>query len=194
LSTDPPRLLCVGRLEPEKGYDLALRAFAKIHKRFPTARLTIAGDGAEKENLSRQIDELNLTGQVELTGWISPDETFTLLDKATLIIIPSRREGFSLVAVEAASMARPVIGTRVGGLPEVVLHGKTGLLVASEDGDALAQAIAFLLDHPQTAAEMGEAGRRWVAEKFSWERYVNAYDALYQKLISKKDPAGEERF
>jgi glycosyltransferase involved in cell wall biosynthesis len=86
-------------------------------------------------------------------------------------------------------MARPVVGTGVGGLPEVVVHEKTGLLVPREDSDALAEAVAFLLDHPQTAADMGEAGRRRVARKFCWERYVDAYDALYQKMISKKSPA-----
>jgi glycosyltransferase involved in cell wall biosynthesis len=173
---------------PEKGFDVAVTAFGKIHRRFPNARLILAGDGIEKENLRRQVYELNLTESVEFTGWVTEDETFRLLDRATLVVIPSRREGFSLVAVEAASMARPIVGTWVGGLPEVVQHDKTGLLAPSEDGDAFAQAISFLLDHPETAIQMGEAGRRRVGKKFRWDRHVDAYDALYQKLLSKRDP------
>ena len=78
LSADSPRLLCVGRLAPEKGFDVALSAFARIHARFPTARLIIAGDGAQKENLRRQIEELDLSDRVELIGWVPQDETFRL--------------------------------------------------------------------------------------------------------------------
>jgi glycogen synthase len=187
-SANPPRLLCLGRLVAEKGFDVALTAFARIHDRFPTARLIIAGDGAEKENLRRQIDELNLTRWVELTGWVPPDETYRLVDSASLVIVPSRREGFSLVALEAASMARPVVATSVGGLPEVVVDKKTGLLVQTDDSGALAEAIVFLLDHSETAIQMGEAGRRRVNRKFRWDRYVDAYDALYRKLIAKTIP------
>jgi glycosyltransferase involved in cell wall biosynthesis len=187
LSAHPPRLLCVGRLAPEKGFDIALAAFGKILDRFPNARMIIAGDGTEKESFRRQIDALDLTDRVELIGWVPQGETFRLFDSATLVIIPSRREGFSLVAVEAASMARPVVATRVGGLPEVVLHEKTGLLVPAENSDTLAEAISFLLEHPETATRMGDAGRRRAARKFRWDRYVDAYDALYQQLIFKKD-------
>jgi glycogen(starch) synthase len=187
LSTHTPCLLCIGRLVPEKGFDVAVTAFGKIHRRFPEARLILAGDGTEKEKLHHQVYDLGLTDRVEFTGWVTQDETLRLLDRATLVVIPSRQEGFSLVAAEAAAMARPVVATRVGGLPEVVQDEKTGVLVPSEDGDALAQAISFLLDHPETAIQMGKAGRRRVGEKFRWDRHVDAYAALYQRLTSKRN-------
>jgi glycosyltransferase involved in cell wall biosynthesis len=80
-------------------------------------------------------------------------------------------------------MARPVVGTRVGGLPEVVIDRETGFLVDKENPEALAKAIAFLLDHPVRATQMGQAARDRVQRDFDWERHVNAYDQLYNKLI-----------
>jgi len=89
------------------------------------------------------------------------------------------------VALEAALMARPVVATRVGGLLEVVVHQQTGLLVEQEDSHGLAEAIASLLDHPETATEMGQAARQRAQKVFSWKQCVDAYDALYQKLITE---------
>ena len=79
-----------------------------------------------------------------------------------------------------------MVGTRVGGIPEVVAHRQTGLLVDSENPQALAQAMAFLLDHPEVAAQMGEAARCRVLRDFAWEGYVNAYDTLYSKLLKQQ--------
>jgi glycosyltransferase involved in cell wall biosynthesis len=98
--------------------------------------------------------------------------------------MPSRRERLPLVALEAALMARPVASTRVGGLPEVVLHQKTGLLVPQGDTEALADALLFLLKHPEIATAFGKAARRQVQEVFNFEGYVNAYDELYRKITS----------
>jgi glycosyltransferase involved in cell wall biosynthesis len=87
------------------------------------------------------------------------------------------------IRLEAALMARPVVATRVGGLPEVVVDGETGLLVQKDDSRALAGAVAFLLDHPEHAMTMGNAGRLRAQEVFSLARYVEDYDALYRSLI-----------
>ena len=177
-----PRLLCLGRLFAEKGVDLLLTALASIVDRCPQARLVIAGDGPERSALEQQAAELGLGHRVEFTGWIAPAAVPALINTATLVVMPSRREALPLVALEAASMARPVVATRVGGLPEVVAHEQTGLLVAPEDSDALAEAIAFLLEHPETARRMGQAARRRAEEVFSWTRCVDAYETLYRRL------------
>ena len=128
LPIDPPRVLCVGRLSLEKGFDLAVSAFSNVVNRFPRAQLVIAGDGPEKRALEKQIAALDLSGSVKLAGWVAPDSVQSWLNTATLVVIPSRAEGFGLVALQAALMGRPVVATQVGGLPEVVLSGKTGLL------------------------------------------------------------------
>jgi len=134
--------------------------------------------------LERQIDELGLTDIVDFIGWVAPREVPALLNTATVVLMPSRQESFGLVALEAALMARPVIATRVGGLPEVVVHEQTGLLVEQENSGALAEAIAYLLAHPHTAIHMGQAARLRAQQVFSWERHVTAYDVLYQQLAA----------
>lgn len=190
ISFDPPRILCLGRLVPEKGFDLALAAFSVICHRFPSARLVLVGDGRERDNLKQRATELGLAHSVEFVGGVPPDKVADLIAEATLVLIPSRLEGFGLVALEAGSMARPVIATCVGGLPEVIVHEGTGLLVDQENSPALAQAITLLLDHPEVAVQMGQAGRSRVRELFSWERCVDAYDTVYQKLARKNSCVG----
>ena len=147
--------------------------------------MTIAGDGPERSALERQASELKLTGVVDFVGWVSPEKVPELINTATIVLMPSRWEGFGLVALEAGLMARPVIATCVGGLPEVVAHEETGFLVQSENSRALAEAIVFLLTHPRQAAQMGRAGRRRAQDLFSWEHCVEAYDTLYRKLDPK---------
>src|SRR4029077_4031681 len=163
---DPPRLLCLGRLVAEKGFDSAMTAFALVRNRLPSARLVIAGDGPERSKLQQQTIELGLADSVEFVGSVPPETAAHLIDEATLVVMPSRLEGFGLVALEAALMARPVVAARVGGLPEVVLHEQTGLLVEHEDHEDLAEAITLLLDHPRTATMFGEAAQRRAKEVF----------------------------
>ncbi len=199
LPMNPPRLLCVGMLTPVKGFDLAVTAFASLARRFPHMRLVIGGDGPARKNLEQQAAELGVSHRIDFVGWVRPDGVAALMNSATLVIMPSRwEEAFGLVALEAALMARPVVATHVGGLPEVVADGQTGLLVEKDDPEALAGAIAVLLDHPELATEMGKAACLRAQDLFSLKRHVDAYDALYRQLIrggrpqltSRGDPAG----
>jgi glycogen(starch) synthase len=183
LPIDPPRILCVGRLSPEKGFDLAVSAFSTVLNRFPRAQLVIAGDGPERRALEKKIAELELSEHVNLAGWVAPDNLPSWLNTATLVVIPSRAEGFGFVALQAALMGRPVVATRVGGLPEVIRNGKTGLLVEPEQ-QTLAEAISFLLARPHVAASMGVEARRHAEKNFAFDQHVNAYDTLYRKIIS----------
>jgi glycogen(starch) synthase len=194
LPAEPPRLLCLGRAVPQKGFDLALHALARLADRFPDAVLTIAGDGAALPALQQEAALLGVAQNVRFVGWVAPQEVPRLINDATLVIVPSRfEEGLSLVAVEAAQMARPVVATRVGGLAEAVAHGQTGVLVEPEDVDALAEAIGCLLAHPDAAASMGLAGRRRAAEVFGLRRYVEAYDSLYRRIACEETSAEQRR-
>jgi glycogen(starch) synthase len=124
-----------------------------------------------------------LKGYVEFTGWVSPDKVPELINTSTIVVMPSRwKEPFGLVALQAAQMARPIVATRIGGLPEVVLHQETGLLVDKENSRQLAEAITFLLEHPEVAEQMGRAARMRAKSVFDLERCVDAYDTLYKKL------------
>jgi glycogen(starch) synthase len=184
LPIQAPRLLCLGRLAAVKGFDLALLALTSIVDRFPSVRLIVAGDGPERTKLREQVVKFGLSEIVQFIGWVAPDVVPALMNTATVVVMPSRWESLPLVALEGALMARPVVGTRVGGLPEVVLHQQTGLLVEEEDSQALAEAIAFLLQHPETATRMGQAARSRVLDIFSLQRHVDAYEALYRKLVT----------
>lgn len=185
-SFDPPVVLCLGRLADEKGFDVALHAFASISRRRPDARLVIAGDGPARAALERQAAQLGLERAVRFVGWVEPDGVAELLNASTLIVVPSRwEEPFGLVALEAALMGRAVVATRVGGLPEVVVDQRTGILVGKDNSEALAEAMIYLLTHPDVNVTMGNAGLRRAREMFAWPRFVDAHDVLYRRLVSE---------
>jgi glycogen synthase len=187
LSFAPPRLLCLGRLVPAKGFDLALNAFASILMRYPGARMIIAGDGPARPQLEEQAARLGLDAAVKFVGLVEPENVLARINRATLALLPSRHEGLPTVALQAAFMARPVVATRVGGVTEAVVHRQTGLLIESGDVGGLEEAIAFLLNHPQEATQMGQAGRERAQKRFGWRRCVDAHDALYKRLIAGSD-------
>jgi glycogen(starch) synthase len=102
-----------------------------------------------------------------------------LIKDSTLVVMPSRTEPFGLVALQAAQMGRPIVATRVGGLPEVILDGETGLLVEANDSDALASAILRLLRSPEWARQMGLTAHLRADREFGWAQHVSAYEELY---------------
>ncbi|MBW1815535.1 MAG: glycosyltransferase family 4 protein [Deltaproteobacteria bacterium] len=183
LPWDPPRLLCLGRLVNEKGFDVAIRAFAGLVEEFPALRLIIAGDGPERDGLQKLAAGLGIAARVEFKGFIHPEKVPMVLNSATAFVMPSRREAFGMAAAEAAMMRRPVLASRVGGLPEVVSHGETGLLAPVDDVNGFREAMADLLKNPQKAEQMGREGRRLVRQRFQWERHVvKKYEDLYRNL------------
>jgi len=186
LPFEAPRLLCVGRVVRDKGFDVAVSAFATVRRRSPTARLVIAGDGPARAELEQQAVELGVRDGVDFMGWVPPEKIPALMNSATLALVPSRwREAFGLVALQAMQMARPVVASDMGGLPEVVAHGETGLVVPKEDPAAVAQAVVQLLENRRLAEEMGAAGRRRAEKLFSFDRYVQEYESLYRKLVGQ---------
>jgi len=188
LPFDPPRVLCLGRLAPDKGFDIVLPAFDAVLRRSPRARLVIAGNGPDRDRLEKQVADRGMHHVVEFVGWVPPSAVADLINSSTIVVMPSRQDSFPLVALEAALMGRPLVAARVGGLPEIVVHMETGLLVDKEDYSSLATAIYFLLEHPQAAVQMGNAARVRARTVFGWERHVNAYDDLYQTLTGKRPP------
>lgn len=178
-----PRVLCLGTLGPHKGLDLAIRALPALRDRFPAVRLILAGDGPSRDELAALATRLGVAGSVELAGAVAHDDVPHLIRTASVVAMPSRRESFGLVAVEAALMGRPVVATRVGGLPEVVSHGETGLLVAPDRVSELTAALAALLASPALAARLGDEGRRRAVRRFAPEQQLDAYAALYHRVV-----------
>lgn len=183
LHFDAPRILCLGRLVAEKCFDLAVAAMPRVLAAFPKAKLLIAGDGPERHRLEGLVSVLGLGDATSFLGWISPDDVHALLNDTTLLVMPSRSEGLPGVAIQAAQMGRPVIATRVGGTPEVVAHGETGLLVAPGDVRGLGDSICALLGNPRMACELGVRARDRAGLVFDWQTHVDAYDDLYRRLV-----------
>jgi glycosyltransferase involved in cell wall biosynthesis len=167
----------VGRLGREKGFDLLVEAAPRLPK---GVHVLIGGDGSQRAELAAQVQRLGLEDRVTLTGFVEDVPAF--LSRIGLFVLPSRSEGLGLVLVEAMAAGRPVVASRVGGIPEVVVDGETGLLVPPEEPEALAGTIGRLLADPALAGRMGEAGRQRAREHFSAGRMAEQTAALYEEL------------
>lgn len=182
LPTDPPRLVCLGRLHEEKGFHVAIAAAERLARRWPRLELVLAGEGPARHDLEDLAVRSPIRDHVSFPGWVSPESVPGLLAGATVVPVPSIHEGFGLVALEAALAARPVVASRVEGIPEVVVDGETGVLVPPGDPDALARAIGELLEDPARARALGLRARAEAAERFSVERCVDGYVEVYERI------------
>ena len=175
--SDGPAVM-VGRLSPEKNVQCLLRAAAILSQQRPGFRLRIAGDGVCLPALRSLAHELKIQGQVTFLGNVN--DVPSLLGEASVFVLPSLTEGISLTLLEAMARGLPVVATRVGGNPEVVADGQTGLLVRPDSPEQLASAIGRLLDDPAMARQMGEAGCRRVQRLFNVKTMVRQYECLYE--------------
>lgn len=192
-------------LRPLKGIEYFLQAAEVVSRRFPDAVFLVVGDSALRREGSEEVvgdsayrgkleshaRRLSLNGRVIFTGF-RPDGP-ELLSELAVSVLPSLTEGFSNVLLESMAAGVPVVATRVGGNPEAVDDGITGLLVPPRDGEALAEAICRLLDNPELASRLGQAARRRVAERFSVEAMVRATEKLYLDLLARTRPSPTDR-
>ena len=134
----------------------------------PGARLVIAGTGDEEERLREMIADSPAGSSIALLGEVSPEEKFECYARSDVFALATDYEGFGLIFLEANAFGKPVVATRVGGVPEAVEHGVSGLLVEPGDSQALGDAIIRLLSNPEEARRLGEGGRRRVETEFTW--------------------------
>jgi glycogen(starch) synthase len=174
------RILALGRLVPEKGFDTLVEAFALVRRSRSEATLTIAGEGPELGALQARAAELQLGDAISFPGWIAPDAVHRSMEGAAIIAFPSRcEEPFGLVALEAAQAARPCVVTGVGELPSIVRDGETGLVVPRDEPRAMASALLRLLDNPDEAAKLGARASSWVDAQYNFDAMVAAYVRLF---------------
>jgi glycogen(starch) synthase len=185
---DPPTLLCVARLAPEKGIDVAIAALAGLLEHLPGASLQVAGDGPERAALERQAAELGVEHAVRFLGWVGPPDVQRLLAGASIALVPSRQEGFGLFALEASLAARPILASSVGGLAEILRHGETAWLVPPDDPAALAAAVVELAAEPSRAWELADAARRVALSQWTTKRNADAYEDLLGRLADAYRP------
>lgn len=167
-------VIAAGRMFPQKGFDVFLRAHAATVNK---PHMTLIGDGPERESLERLASSLGLNGEVRFSGPQDRESVLAELAGAELIVIPSRRESFGLVALEAMALGKPVVASRVGGLPEI-LKGADALLVEPDQPDDLAIAIDTALEKVRSDSGFGLRNREW-ATRFSTGRMVDGYVSAY---------------
>jgi glycosyltransferase involved in cell wall biosynthesis len=169
----------VTRFYPSKGIEHLVRAFPAVLRHAPDARLMLIGQGPQEERLRARARELGIADRVIFAGF--QREAHAFVAAFDVAVTPSIEEGFGLVALEAQALGVPVVASRVGGLPEIVLDGRTGLLVEPADASALAGAITRLLGDAELRRRMGEAAKR-EAQRFSLDAYVARLSAIYREL------------
>ncbi|MEW6183228.1 MAG: glycosyltransferase [Bacillota bacterium] len=181
LTEDTPLVATVGRLHRVKGHQYFIEAAALVLERHPEARFLIIGSGPERAYLEGLVARQGLGGRVLFTGFIKEVEQYYHLFK--VLVLSSLSEGLPLTVLEALACGTAVVATRVGGLPEVVQDGRTGLLVPPADAAALADAVIRVLEKPEEASEMAALGRDFVAHNFSAGRMTTGTLEVYRKVL-----------
>ena len=166
-----------------KVHEFFLDAWASVVKKCPAGMALFLGDGPERSDIQSRVNAMGLGPSVRFLG--IRNDVPALLAIMDLVVQPSLQEGFCNAILEAMAAGKPVVATAVGGNPEAVVHGETGLLVPPGDGRALAEAMVWILEHPAEAARFSAAARRRVAEHFDSMTMVRQYEAVYTALVGK---------
>jgi glycosyltransferase involved in cell wall biosynthesis len=188
--SDHLTVLFVGRLVEKKGIEYLIKAFAPVAAGVPEVRLEIAGEGPLRPSLERLSSDCGLSTRISFHGSLSHGAVAALMRKASIVCQPSvtardgDAEGLPTVVLEAAATAKPVVGTRHSGIPEIILDGKTGFLVAERDVGALADRLLALLRNAELRGRMGEAGRKRIEEKFDIRKQAKRLEEIYDETIA----------
>jgi glycogen(starch) synthase len=174
-----PYVLGLGRMVPQKGFDLLIDAFAMVAPEHPDVELVLAGDGPERAALERRAHSGPCADRIRFIGGVPHSHAASLFRGSSAFVLPSRHEPQGIVVLEAMAAGTPLLATRVGGVPETVRDGENGLLVDGGSADALAAGLRAMLADPAGARERAGRAAREV-ERFDWARLADAYDDCYR--------------
>jgi phosphatidylinositol alpha-1,6-mannosyltransferase len=182
---DAPVVVCVSRLVPRKGQDVLVAGWPRVLARNPDARLLLVGSGPAEASLRRAVAERGLERSVVLTGSVPVGDLPAHYAAGDVFAMPCRTrrggldvEGLGMVFLEAAACGLPVVAGTSGGAPETVREGVTGHVVDPRSPAAVATVLGDLLADPERARRMGEAGRAWVEQRWSWTTIAAGFDAV----------------
>lgn len=187
LAPDAYVVLMVGIIRGVKRHEVALRAFRELLATHPQAELLLAGEGPMMPDMQRLASELGIADKAHFVG--HREDVPDLMIAADLLLLTSRSEGVPQAVTQALGLGLPVVATAVGGVPELVIHEKTGLLIPPENPKAAAEAMRRLADNPPFAAQLAEAGRRRVQSEFSLNAMLDKTEHLLETLLAKKGAA-----
>lgn len=177
------KIAMVANLRPEKGHDLLIDAAPAILAREPEAEFFIAGDGPLRQALETRATGRGVASRFHFLGQCN--DVPALLATSDLFVLPSRSEAFPNAVIEAMAAGLPVVASEVGGIPELVKSGVTGMLVPPGDAAALARSVLDLMDRPGFAAALGEAARARIEQEFSFDRMVGGFERVYAAGLEK---------
>lgn len=185
-----PYVLCIAAHNEKKALDVLLTAFARVGQTHPGLRLVLVGDGPLRRQHEVQARALALEGRVEFLGERGRGEVARLLHGCALFVLPSRSEPFGMVLTEALACRKPVVASAVGGIPEIIEHERTGVLVEPDNAGALAGALARMLDDHALRERMAAAGYERVRDRFGCDRMGREYEQLFTSLLGDKATYG----
>lgn len=183
-------ILSVARHTDVKGLDLLFRAFSRVHQLHPNFRLIQIGGGELTQNLTKLVNELGINDCVEFLGPQPPSEVLRYLQSCKALVLSSRQsssgaeEAFGLVLAEASACGVPCIGTNIGGIPEAVMHGETGLIVEPENAEMLADTICYLLEDNHLAERLGKRGREMIMDCFDLKKQTKKLENIYEGILA----------
>ena len=178
---EPYSWIQVGNLVPSKGFDVTIRAFAKIREKYPEAKLTIIGKGGQRGALEMLCQSLQVAASVYFLGQLPNDQVLSEMAKAQFYVMPSSPEGFGIVYLEAMAAGCLTIGTQGEGIADLIINGENGYLVPAKDPDAIANIIDESLQDPEKAACIAARGQKAARER-TWEKNASKYIGLFQEL------------
>lgn len=179
-----PYLLAIGRHVRQKGFDILLRSYASLlESGIRTHDLILAGEGPDRAELERLCRRLHISDRVFFTGSTDRATTAQLFTGCEFFVLSSRLEPLGIVNLEAMAAGKAVLATRVGGVPEIIKHNETGLLVSAEDSSALANGMAELITNATLRRQLAAAGRQTI-NSFAWESVAQRYGQIYQQCIA----------
>ena len=181
---DGPLVVVVARLTLPKGHRYLIDALALLRQKWPTLQCICVGEGELHDLLKAYAVVKGIADRCWFVGATS--HVAEWYDAADVVVLPSLSEGFPFVVLEALAMAKPLVATNVNGVPEVIEHGQTGLLVDPRDSEGLARAIQVMLEQPELAAEMGRAGSAIVQERFTVDRMVDRTVAVFESALRER--------
>jgi glycosyltransferase involved in cell wall biosynthesis len=179
------KIIFIGGLKKGKGIDYLIKAMPNILNKIPTASLDIVGDGSERYEFTKLVNDLKLKNKIKFLGWINNKNIKNIYKNADVVVIPSiYPESFCLIGPEAMSVGRPVIGSNVGGIPEWLDDGKTGFLVEPKNSEQIAKKVIELLSNKDLLEQMSKNAYK-KAKNFNIDKYILGVNNVYRNIIKK---------
>lgn len=169
------------RITGRKGLNYLVEAISKLVPKYPNVKLKIVGDGNERENLEKQVRDLEIENKVEFMGQVLHKKVLEFYQEASVFVLPSLNEGMSNAMLEALACGLPIISTQTGGADELVRDGENGYIIKFKDSNDIVEKLEKLMNDPDLLQKMGEASRRR-AQNLSWENVAKEYFELYKKV------------